>query len=101
MKQYLYKLELIERLNNDDNWTEKDNQIVEEHFNYLKDRLNHKQLILAGRTLNMDNTKFGIVIIEVETDEIAESIMLNDPAIKNGIMIGHLYPYRVALLRES
>lgn len=101
MKQYLYKLELIERLNKDENWTDKDNQIITDHFQYLTDLLNHKQLILAGRTLNNDDTKFGIVILEVESDEMAEIIMKNDPAIKNGIMNGQLFPYRVALLRES
>lgn len=54
MKQYLYKLELIERLNKDENWTEKDNQIVNDHFNYLTDMLHQKRLILVGRTLNND-----------------------------------------------
>lgn len=101
MKQYLYKLELIERLNKEENWTEKDNQIVNDHFNYLTDLLHQKRLILAGRTLNKDDTKFGIVILEVESDESAEIIMKNDPAIKNGIMIGELYPYKVALLKKS
>ncbi|NTW90884.1 MAG: hypothetical protein HGA35_02995 [Erysipelotrichaceae bacterium] len=99
MNEYIYRLELIERLNKDDNWTDEDNQIVDKHFNYLKELLNQNKLILAGRTTNED--KFGIVIFEAETDEDAQEIMNNDPAILNGIMTGQLYPYRVALMRKG
>ena len=31
--------------------------------------MNEGKLILAGRTLNMDANGFGIVILEVETEE--------------------------------
>lgn len=99
MNEYIYKLVLIERLNQDENWTDEDNQIVDKHFNYLKELLNQNKLILAGRTTNED--KFGIVIFEAETDEDAQEIMNNDPAILNGIMTGQLYPYRVALMRKG
>lgn len=101
MNQYLYKLTLIERLNKDDNWTDQDNEIVNEHFNYLKDLLNKQILILAGRTINEDVDKFGIVVFEADSNEIAQEIMHNDPAIKNGIMFCQLFPYRVALMRKS
>jgi len=99
MNEYIYKLVLIERLNQDENWTDEDNQIVNKHFNYLKELLNQNKLILAGRTTNED--KFGIVIFEAESDESAQEIMNNDPAILNGIMTGELYPYRVALMRKG
>lgn len=99
MNEYIYKLVLIERLNQDENWTNEDNQIVDKHFNYLKELLNQNKLILAGRTTNED--KFGIVIFEAESDESAQEIMNNDPAILNGIMTGELYPYRVALMRKG
>lgn len=99
MNEYIYRLVLIERLNQDENWTNEDNQIVDKHFNYLKELLNQNKLILAGRTTNED--KFGIVIFEAESDESAQEIMNNDPAILNGIMTGELYPYRVALMRKG
>lgn len=99
MNQYIYKLELIERLKNDDNWTDNDNLIVDKHFKYLKDLLSQNKLILAGRTIH--EIKFGIVIFEADNDEIAEEIMKNDPVIQNGIMLGELFPYRVALIRKG
>ena len=57
------------------------------------------KLILAGRTLNMDEKTFGIVILEVTSKEEAETIMKNDPAVSEGIMTAELFPYRVALMK--
>ncbi|MFZ3588479.1 YciI family protein [Bacillus sp. DJP31] len=59
------------------------------------------KVILSGRTLNMDETGFGVVIIEVDSEEEVQKIMSTDPAVKKGIMTATLFPYRVALLRES
>jgi len=49
----------------------------------------------------MDSSGFGIVILEVDSEEEAYDLMNNDPAVKEGIMEATLYPYRVALLRDS
>ena len=84
MKKYFcYKLNLSPRLYNDDDWTEKDIEIVGIHFNYLKDLLEKKILFMAGRTVHnpMTEKDFGIAILEVDTEEEASSIMKNDPAI--------------------
>jgi len=99
MNEYIYRLELIERLKKDENWTDEDNRIVNEHFDYLKNLLSQNRLILAGRTTN--ENKFGIVIFEAETNENAQDIMNNDPAVLNGIMTSELFPYRVALIRKE
>lgn len=45
----------------------------------------------------MDSTGFGIVILEVDSEEEAIEHMKNDPAVKEGIMKAKLFPYRVAL----
>ena len=55
---------------------------------------------MAGRTLDMDSEGFGIVILEVDSEEEAMDLMKNDPAVKEGIMTAKLFPYRVALLRD-
>ncbi|RMH74281.1 MAG: hypothetical protein D6675_00170 [Gemmatimonadetes bacterium] len=101
MNQYLYKLSLIPRLHDDSAWTEADNQIITDHFNHLKTHCDAGTVILAGRTLNAAKHAFGIVIFEAETDEAAEAFMNQDPAITRGIMTGELFPYHVALIKQT
>lgn len=103
MKKYFcYKLNLSPKLYNNDDWMEKDVEIVGIHFNYLKDLLAKKILFLAGRTVNepMTDKDFGIAILEVESEEEARYIMENDPAITGGIMTGELFEFSLALLRK-
>ena len=98
--QFLYQLKLIPSLLDESNWTEKENKIVQHHFEELQDLQKAGKLILAGRTLNMDDNGFGIVILEVESEEEAQTLMENDPAVKEGIMEATLFPYRVALIKD-
>jgi len=69
----------------------------ERHFDYLK-RLHEQGVVLqAGRTTTEDDRVFGIVILHAADQDAAESIMLADPGVAEGIMIAELFPYRVAL----
>ena len=97
-KQFLYKLKLVPRLLASDAWTDADKAVVEEHFNRLKVLHEAGVLILAGRTLNEDDSQFGIVIIKAATEEHARQLMKSDPAVNKGIMTATLLPYRVALI---
>lgn len=99
-KQFLYQLKLIPTLLDESNWTEKENEIVQQHFKALQNLQIEGKLIMAGRTLNMDPTGFGIVILELESEEEAQTLMENDPAVKEGIMRATLYPYHVALIKN-
>jgi uncharacterized protein len=96
-KEFIYVLKLIEKLTKEENWTEKENNIVEEHFKYLKELLNQGSLILAGKTEGLDENTFGIVIIKAYTENKAKEIMENDPAVKEKIMKACIYPYKIAL----
>lgn len=98
--QFLYQLKLIPSLLEESNWTDKENNIVQHHFEELQLLQKTEKLILAGRTLNMDSSGFGIVILEVDSEEEANTLMENDPAIKEGIMEAKLFPYRVALIKD-
>lgn len=99
--QFLYQLRLIPRLLQEENWTKHDNEIVNEHFLLLTELERENKVILAGRTLNTDETSFGVVILEVDSEDEAVKIMNSDPAVKNRIMTATLFPFRVALLREN
>ncbi|WP_391120985.1 YciI family protein [Psychrobacillus sp. L3] len=96
--QFLYQLKLTPSHLDQSNWTDKENSIVENHFEVLQNLQEEGKLLLAGRTLNMD--PMGIVILEVDTEEEAIELMNNDPAVKEGIMEGQLFPYRVALYKK-
>ncbi len=78
--------------------TEEEGNIMGTHFLYLQELLGKGKLILAGPETT---GKFGIAIIETETEEEANEIMNNDPAVKSGIVTPELYPYRVSLLKAK
>ena len=100
-KQFIYVLKLIPALLDEKNWTGEEEAIVERHFTKLKDLLEEGKLILAGKTDGPDGKTFGIVIFEANSEDEARLIMESDPAVAEGIMQAELFPYRVALLRES
>jgi uncharacterized protein YciI len=77
---------------------EEENKIISEHFSYLKSLLDKKILILAGPELN---AKFGVTIIETDTEEQAKEIMNNDPAVVNKVFSAELFPFRVSLLKKQ
>jgi uncharacterized protein YciI len=74
-------------------------ETVSRHFAYLKDLTEKRVMILVGRTLNEDESTFGIAIFEAEEESAARTIMEADPAVRSGVMRATLYPYKVALMR--
>ncbi len=68
------------------------------HFKYLKGLNEKGTVLLAGRTQNTDESSFGIVILDVDSEDAARAIQEADPAITSGIMRSELFPYRVALM---
>ena len=100
IKQFIYILKLRPDLLITDNWTEVENQVVQEHFNRLEKDTMRNKVILAGRTLTGENPDgFGVVIFEDYSIEDARVYMNADPSVKSGIMTAELFPYRVALMR--
>lgn len=101
MKQFLYKIQTVRPKMLTEGLTEKEQELISEHFSYLKDLTEKGVVILAGRTLNNDKSSFGIVIFQAETEVLARKIMNNDPAVKSRVMKAELYPYSIALLSEK
>ncbi len=81
--------------------TPEEERIVDAHYNYLKALTDQGAVILAGRTLNTDKSSFGIVIFRADSEETAQKIVAEDPAVKGGVMRAELYPYRVALMEKK
>ena len=99
MKQFIYVLKLKPSLQVAENWTKMDEISVNNHFNKLKVLLSEKKLVLAGKTDGLNQDTFGLVILEVNSEEEAREVMLSDPAVADGVMTATLYPYSVALMR--
>jgi uncharacterized protein YciI len=70
---------------------------VAEHFDRLERLAAEGVVLLAGRTQDADATTFGIVIFRAEDKERARTIMEGDPAIRSGVMLGELHPYKIAI----
>lgn len=68
--------------------------IVNDHFNYLKHLKSEGKLLMAGR---LSDFLLGLVMLEVDTKEEAISLLKNDPAVKAGIFHGELHEWRIAL----
>lgn len=97
METYIYVLKLIPRLNNSDNWTKKDEELVDMHFDKLKKDKERGIVILAGRTENTDDQGFGIVIFYSKNFDDARKYMQDDPAVKGKVMTAEIYKYRLAI----
>ena len=97
-QEYLYLIQpaRVEMLSSGPtSWEE---EIVSQHFAYLEALAGRDVVILAGRTLNTDESSFGIIIFRAESEETARAIMNADPAVQAGVMRARLFPYRIALM---
>jgi uncharacterized protein YciI len=77
--------------------TEREAEIVGQHFSHLQQLVAQGTVLMAGRTLNADEHTFGIVVFLAESEAQAQELVRSDPAVKQGVMHAELFPYRVAL----
>ncbi|WP_100489160.1 YciI family protein [Sporolactobacillus pectinivorans] len=99
-KQFIYVLRLIPLLLDESNWTKREEDIADRHFARLQKLQDEGKLILAGKTLGIDEKTFGIVILEADSDKEALELMRTNPAVAEGIMTAELFPYTVALMKH-
>lgn len=95
--QYLYRirptrLEMVQT-----GPTPEEQETISRHFAYLSELVVQGVVILAGRTLNTDESIFGIVIFNADSEESARRLMTQDPAVKDGVMRAELFPFRIAV----
>ena len=67
-QEFIYVLKPREDLLLEENWTDKENEAVDQHFAYLEKLKELGILILAGKTKGMDEKTFGIVVLEAENE---------------------------------
>ncbi len=95
MPEYIYLIHPIRHEFFEDP-TPGEEAVMEAHFDYLKEATSKGVVLLAGPCL--DET-FGVVIIHTDNDEAARAFMLNDPSVKNHVMITELHPMKVSLMK--
>ncbi|MCX6317601.1 MAG: YciI family protein [Bacteroidetes bacterium] len=96
---YLGVLSLPEKYKDEKNWGPEEQRIVGEHFQRLVKLKNEGVVVLAGRTQleTNDPAMMGLVIFYAKDEKEAETFMMNDPAVKNKIMLAKVYPYGIAV----
>ena len=77
--------------------TPRKRDVVERHFDYLKELNSAGIVVLAGRTLATDASAFGITLLAADSLDEARRLMEGDPAVAEGVMAAELYSFRVAL----
>lgn len=75
-------------------------EIMKDHFAYLKTLLAEKKLFIAGPTLVKEDP-WGFIIFQVDTIESAKNILENDPSVKSGIQeIQYIREIRISLYQN-
>ena len=77
--------------------TEREAGIIGEHFGYLKGLTEQGVMAFVWRTLNPDAETFGIAVFRAASEDEARGIMLNDPAVRHGVMSATLYQFKIVL----
>ena len=95
MKTFIYRNELVPGIR-ERGFNAEDQKIIADHFQYLKDKLEIGELILAGPC---EDQAFGIVIFRAESESKARLFMENDPAILRGLMTAELHAFKVSLIQ--
>jgi uncharacterized protein YciI len=101
MHQYLYRLSLTRPALLTTGPTAAEQATLGRHLAFLESLKERGSLILAGRTLTTGPETFGIAIFESEDEAAARAIMNPDPAVAEGVMTAELFPYRVAVARDT
>ena len=96
-RQFLYRIKPVRPEMLSEGPTEAESAVVSEHFTYLTNLTNAGVVLLTGRTLNTDQSSFGIVILTADSEGDARKLMLADPAVQKGVMTAEIFPFRVAL----
>jgi uncharacterized protein len=96
MPEYIY---LIHPLRHEffETPTPHEEAVMEAHFEFLKQATAKGVVLLAGPCL--DKT-FGVVVFRAENDQAARAFMLNDPSVKNNVMMAELHPMKISLMKE-
>jgi uncharacterized protein YciI len=101
--QYIYVMHAVDpsKAASRDNWTPEDFETFDLHWANLERLKDAGKLILAGRAQDADGTGIAICILEVDSEDEAQSIFEAEPFVQRGFATAPLHPYQVALSRNE
>jgi len=99
--EFIYVLRLVPRLYDDKKWTKEDNAALDRHFIRLQEAAKSGQLILAGRTTEPGDKRFGIAVFRAADEAAARKFMESDPVVVAKLMTAELHPFSVHLQRKK
>ena len=94
-KMYLYTLVAAQAEMMAKGLTPEQTKTMQEHLDHLKSLSDNGLVVFAGRTLNNDETTFGIVMLRADSDAAAREIMSHDPGIQKGLFKATLFPFLI------
>ncbi|UCC47584.1 MAG: hypothetical protein JSV41_08790 [Gemmatimonadota bacterium] len=100
-EHYLYRLQATRPMMLSEGPTLEEVAVIEQHSAYLKALAEKGVVTFGGRTLNSDETAFGIVVLSGDSEDAARHIMENDPAVRDGVLRADLYPFRIAYVGKA
>jgi uncharacterized protein YciI len=97
MAEFIYVLRPVRAGMLETGLTGREGAALADHFAYLQAQATRGVVRLAGRTVTTGPETFGLVLFDARDEAAARSVMQNDPAVRDGIMTGEVWPFRVAL----
>ena len=98
---YFYKIRPVRPEMLSEGGTDEENQVMGQHFMYLKDLTEKAIFAFAGPTLVLDYSNFGTGLLCADSLEDAWQIGSNDPAVINRVMRLDILPFSVAYYQQG
>ncbi len=96
-QQFLYTIRPIRIEMLTEGPTDRETEIITQHFDYLSELAAQGVVEFAGRTDTDDERTFGIVVFQARSENDALKIVQSDPAVAEGVMVPELFPFRLAV----
>jgi uncharacterized protein YciI len=96
---FLYRLRLSPRYDDPAAWTEETVETIDRHARFLDALGREGRLVFAGRTdfEPGDPRLIGFAVVKAESAEEAARLLAPDPAVRAGIQIAEIHPFRMPI----
>ena len=79
-----------------ENMTEREQKIMEDHFQYLKKLTDERKVLMAGPCFT--SPPFGLIVLHVDSEAEAREIMSKEPSVVGGVHTYDMAPLVVSLM---